>query len=81
MGIIRFILTFLVLYFVFRWIGRHFLGVGKEGAKGPLLRGGEPMDKIVPCPACGVYNPTQIAYRVGNAYFCSQECFRKKSKY
>ncbi|HCU25271.1 MAG TPA: hypothetical protein DF383_09650 [Deltaproteobacteria bacterium] len=32
------------------------------------------IDEMKPCPACGTFNPTRLAFPQKNLYFCNRRC-------
>ncbi len=32
------------------------------------------IDEMKPCPACGTFNPTRLAYEKKGLYFCEKRC-------
>lgn len=44
-----------------------------NGPMGPVGSSGV-IDEMKRCPTCGTYNPTRLAYRKKDLYFCNARC-------
>lgn len=71
------ILTFLVLYLIFRFIGRKlFANLAKGVQAKPIAQSPNVItDKIHPCPTCKTYNPSKEALYRNGQYYCNERCF------
>lgn len=75
--IIIFLLFFLIIRYIVRRHLREFPGTYKidaEKRKIPPLK-----DKVVPCPVCGTYNPSQEALQKDEKFFCNDDCYKQYS--
>jgi len=78
------ILVALFVYIVLRMIRRLLVGPGPQrrppppppSANGERRPPPPPrvVDEMKPCPACGTFNPTRLAYEKKGLYFCDERC-------
>ena len=81
---IRFVLLVVFVYLLLRMLTRMFSKAPKSGGfraqKPPPRRDRPPpgppriVDEMKPCPSCGTFNPTRLAYEKKGLYFCDQRC-------
>ncbi|HKY63684.1 MAG TPA: hypothetical protein VJR29_09715 [bacterium] len=77
----RLFLLALVIYFLLRLVRRVVASLA-SGASSPRPRpkpstgpaGSGVIDEMKRCPTCGTYNPTRLAYRKKDLYFCNDRC-------
>ena len=81
---LRLLLFLILLYLLLRLLRRPPIQ-GKASSRSrpkeppraqPRPPGGAPkvVDEMKPCPQCGTYNPTRLAYVKNELYFCDQRC-------
>lgn len=81
---LRLIFLALVVYFLLRLV-RRVVSALASGASAPRSRekysapqspagSGGVIDEMKRCPTCGTYNPTRLAYRKKDLYFCNDRC-------
>ena len=81
---LRFLFLVLLVYYLLRWL-RGLLPKprlrprqGPQNPPGPMGRPPSSQPKVIdemkPCPACGTFNPTRLAYEKKGLYFCDQRC-------
>ncbi|MFO1463508.1 MAG: hypothetical protein U1F66_06995 [bacterium] len=78
---LRLLILALFVYFVLRLIRRLLLRPASKARGGWQAPSGGParpppkvIDEMKPCPACGTFNPTRLAYEKKGLYFCDQRC-------
>lgn len=84
MTLLKFILTFFIIYWLMLYLKKQLTSFIRP--KPNFYKQGKPQnpplstqDTIIPCPTCGIYNPTQKAFLSGGKYYCNQECFVKRA--
>jgi hypothetical protein len=76
---VRLFLLALIIYVLLRVLRRVVsllapkTSSARSGSSSPSGSGGV-IDEMKRCPTCGTYNPTRLAYRKKDLYFCSQRC-------
>ncbi len=78
------ILVAVFVYIVLRMIRRLLIGRGPAPSSAPppprndAQRAPPPpprvVDEMKPCPTCGTFNPTRLAYEKKGLYFCDERC-------
>lgn len=77
---LKILIIALFIGFVIRYIARSFLRfVQSNSVVGNKPTGNLIQEEIVPCPACGTYNPKSHALFKGGHYYCSEPCFHKEN--
>lgn len=81
---LRFVLLVIAVYLALRLLRRILLRPRNPGAfrprQAPTRPGPSPsgppkvIDEMKPCPACGTFNPTRLAYEKKGLYFCEKRC-------
>lgn len=75
MNLLRALFILLLIYFVFRYITRLFAPAQKREN-----RLDEGREQLYPCPTCGTYNTSAVAFRANGGYYCNRECFNRREK-
>lgn len=71
----------IVIYLLLRLVRRVVSSLA-SGASAPRPTSSAPqgpagsgvIDEMKRCPTCGTYNPTRLAYRKKDLYFCNDRC-------
>lgn len=78
---LRFIVTAVIIYLVYRLARGLFLSSAKPPDKFPERDAAIEKEDLVMDPYCNTYVPISDAYRASmngkTVYFCSEECFNK----
>lgn len=84
MLLIKVLLIFLFIYILFRYMVERFKSKIKSQLenleKQTTVKNQTQHDKIVPCPACGTYNPMKIAMEKNGQFYCNESCFKLSSR-
>ena len=75
---LRLLIILLCISFLVRWfLNKLFGGVSfGQMPRSPEVRG-EVRDDLIPCPACGTYNPKSVAFEKSGKLYCNKECSNK----
>lgn len=79
--LLRFIVTVIIVYIVYRLARGLFLSSARPPDKFPERTASIEKEDLVKDPYCNTYVPISDAYKVSlngkTVYFCSKECFEK----